>query len=125
MALELSGKVIQLLSEQTGTGKNGQWSKQDFIIETEEQYPRKVCFSAWGEKVTLIKSLKTGTLVKVSFNVESREFNGKWYTDLRLWKIEAPESAGNTVATGGYTDAGLEPLSTGDSEEGGENDLPF
>lgn len=125
MALELSGKVVQVLSEQTGTGKNGQWSKQDFIIETEEQYPRKVCFSAWGEKVSMIKSLKAGTQVKVSFNVESREFNGKWYTDLRLWKIEAPEPAGNTVAAGSYTDAGLEPLSTGDSEEGGENDLPF
>jgi len=125
MALDLSGRVVQILSEQTGTGKNGQWSKQDFIIETEEQYPRKVCFSAWGEKVSMIKSLKTGTLVKVSFNVESREFNGKWYTDLRLWKIETPEPAGNTVASGGYTDAGLEPLSTGDSEEGGENDLPF
>ncbi|MBN1789688.1 MAG: DUF3127 domain-containing protein [Bacteroidales bacterium] len=125
MALELSGKVIQVLSEQTGTGKNGQWSKQDIIIETEEQYPRKVCFSAWGDKVSLIKSLKTGTQVKVSFNVESREFNGKWYTDLRLWKIESPEASGSAVATGGYADAGLEPLSTGDSEDGGENDLPF
>ncbi len=125
MALELSGKVIQILSEQTGTGKNGQWSKQDFIIETEEQYPRKVCFSAWGEKVSMIKSLKTGTLVKVSFNVESREFNGKWYTDLRMWKIETPEPAGNAMAAGGYSDAGLEPLTPGDAEEGGENDLPF
>jgi hypothetical protein len=84
MALELSGRVLQVLSEQTGTGKNGQWSKQDFVIETEEQYPRKVCFSAWGEKISMIKSLKKDTVVKVSFNVESREFNGKWYTDLRM-----------------------------------------
>jgi hypothetical protein len=125
MALELSGKVIQILSEQSGTGKNGQWSKQDFIIETEEQYPRKVCFSAWGEKVAMIKSLKTGALVKVSFNVDSREFNGKWYTDLRLWKIETAESAGNAVAAGGYADAGLEPLTPDESDEGGNNDLPF
>jgi len=58
MALELSGKIIQLLAEQTGTGKNGQWLRQDFIIETQEQYPRKVCFSAWGDKVSLLKTLK-------------------------------------------------------------------
>jgi len=125
MALEVSGKVILILSEQTGTGKNGPWSKQDFVIETEEQYPRKVCFSAWGEKVSMIKELKTGTPVKVSFNVESREFNGKWYTDLRLWKIETQETADRTVATTGRTDDGLEPLLPGDAEEGDGNDLPF
>jgi hypothetical protein len=55
MANELSGKVMLILPEQTGTGKNGQWSKQDFVIETEEQYPKKVCFSAWGEKVAQVK----------------------------------------------------------------------
>jgi hypothetical protein len=125
MALELSGKVIQMLSEQTGTGKNGQWSKQDFVIETEEQYPRKVCFSAWGEKVSMIKALKTGAHVKVSFNVESREFNGKWYTDLRLWKIETAEPEGSPVAAGNAADAGLEPLLPGDAEETADNDLPF
>jgi hypothetical protein len=125
MALEISGKVIQILSEQSGTGKNGQWSRQDFIIETEEQYPRKVCFSAWGEKVSLIKALKAGTSVKVSFNVESREFNGKWYTDLRLWKIELQDQTNSSSVTPSYTDTGLEPLSADDSEGTAENDLPF
>jgi hypothetical protein len=125
MALEISGKVIQILSEQTGTGKNGQWYRQDFVIETEEQYPRKVCFSAWGEKASVIKDLKAGTSVKVSFNVESREFNGKWYTDLRLWKIEMQEQASNASVTGNNADAGLEPLSADDSEGTADNDLPF
>ena len=125
MALELSGKVMQLLSEQTGTGKNGQWVKQDFIIETEEQYPRKVCFSAWGEKVSMVKTLKAGTPVKVSFNIESREFNGRWYTDLRIWKLEIAESAGDTAAPAHAADPGLEPLLPGGTEDSGENDLPF
>ena len=58
MALEISGKLLQILPEQTGTGKNGQWIKQDFIIETQEQYPRKVCFSAWGDKAALVKNLE-------------------------------------------------------------------
>lgn len=123
MALELSGKIIQLLPEQTGTGKNGQWLRQDFVIETQEQFPRKVCFSAWGDKVSLVKALKTDTEVNVSFNVESREYNGKWYTDLRVWKIDMQnQSAGQPVAD---NSTGLEPLSASDSEETGENDLPF
>ncbi len=88
MAHELTGKVLQVLPEQTGTGRNGQWSRQDFIVETQEQYPKKVCFSAWGDKVSQLKTFKTDDIVKVSFNIESREFNGRWYTDLRVWKIE-------------------------------------
>jgi hypothetical protein len=126
MALEISGKVKLILSEQTGTGKNGQWSKQDFVIETEEQFPRKVCFSAWGEKLSMVKALKPEALVKVSFNVESREFNGKWYTDLRVWKIEPQDQAGRPAAQpGNFPDAGLEPLSAEDSEGAADNDLPF
>jgi hypothetical protein len=88
MALELSGKVVAILQEQTGTGKNGVWVRQDFVVETSEQYPKKICFSAWGDKAAIVKNLTPGTSVKVAFNAESREYNGRWYTDLRTWKIE-------------------------------------
>lgn len=88
MSLEISGKIIQLLPEQTGNGKNGTWVRRDFVIETTEQYPKKVCFSGWGDKASLVSGLTPGQTVKVSFNPESREYNGKWYTDLRAWKIE-------------------------------------
>jgi hypothetical protein len=125
MALELSGKIIQLLAEQTGTGKNGQWLRQDFIIETQEQYPRKVCFSAWGDKVSLLKALKADAEVTVSFNVESREFNGKWYTDLRIWKIDRQNKQAVQPAADNIADAGLEPLSADDSAGKDDNDLPF
>ena len=125
MALELSGKVIQILPEQTGTGKNGQWSRQDFVLETQEQYPRKVCFSAWGDKVSLVKTLKTDSVINVSFNVESREYNGKWYTDLRVWKVEMQDQANKPPVTGNYADTALEPLSPEDSEGAADNDLPF
>ncbi len=121
MALELSGKLVQILPEQTGTGKNGQWTKQDFIIETQEQYPRKVCISAWGDKTAVLKSLKPGSIISVSFNAESREFNGRWYTDLRAWKIEQQaQSVPQQVADNpGY----LEPISQSEDHE--PNDLPF
>ena len=120
MALELSGKLLSILPEQTGTGKNGQWTKQDFVIETQEQYPRKVCFSAWGDKAALLKSLTPGALVNVAFNAESREFNEKWYTDLRAWKIDSASQQPAQQAPENY-DA-LEPLLPGENEP---NDLPF
>jgi hypothetical protein len=89
MALEITGKLNKVLPEVTGTGKNGQWVKQEFIIQTEEQFPKMVCFSVWGDKVASIKNISEGSQVKVSFNAESREYSGRWYTDLRAWKIES------------------------------------
>jgi len=127
MAHELTGKVLQVLPEQTGTGRNGQWSRQDFIVETQEQYPKKVCFSAWGDKVSQLKSFKTDDTVKVSFNIESREFNGRWYTDLRVWKIETGFQE-KTQGVDRFIDPGLptdlQPL-TADDVNGEKDDLPF
>ncbi len=60
MALEISGKVKQYFPNRPEPVKNGQWLRQDFVIETQEQYPRKVCFSAWGDKSIHGKSIKAG-----------------------------------------------------------------
>lgn len=89
MALEITGKLISKLSLLTGTSKSGNnWQKQEFVIETLDQYPKKVCAQLWGDKTDQLSQFEIGSTLKVSFDVESREFNGKWYTDLRAWKIE-------------------------------------
>jgi hypothetical protein len=88
MALELIGKLIKILPVQSGTSARGVWSKQDFIIETQEQYSRKICISAWGERVNELSMISEGDLLKVNFTLESREFNERWYTDVRAWRIE-------------------------------------
>lgn len=88
MALELTGKIILLLPPQSGTSARGSWNKQDFVIETNEQYPRKICISAWNERANEVGQIPIGTAVKVAVNIESREFNGKWYTDVRMWSIQ-------------------------------------
>jgi Domain of unknown function (DUF3127) len=90
--MEIQGKVSQILALQTGAGKNGQWRKQDFILETEGQVSRKICLSLWGEKIDQF-SLNTGETVTVFFDLESREYNGRWYTDAKAWKISRPENA--------------------------------
>lgn len=88
--MKIIAKLTQLLPLQTGIGKNGQWRKQDIIVETESQYPKKICISIWGDKINE-KQLVIGTILDISFDLESREFNGKWYTDVKAWKIDWTE----------------------------------
>ena len=90
--MQISAKLIQLLPLQTGTGKNGQWKKQDIVVETEATYPKKICISVWGDKIDT-SILQPGNMLKIDFDVESREYNSRWYTDVKAWKIEAVGSS--------------------------------
>jgi hypothetical protein len=95
MALELVGKLIKVLPEVTGQGKNGPWNKQEFVIETlDSQYPKKVCMTAWGEKTNDLKQFADGDTLKATFSAESREYNDRWYTELRAFRIELTEGDG-------------------------------
>ena len=90
MAMELEGRIARKLNVQTGTSARGAWSKQEFIFEYQEGiYPAQICMNVWGEdKVRELDKYQVGDKVKVSFNLSSREFNGRWYTDVRAWRIE-------------------------------------
>lgn len=100
MALELEGKIITKLPVQTGTSARGPWSKQEFVIEYQEgNYPTQVCFNVWGEdKVKDLEKFQAGETVKVSFNLSSREYNGRWYSDIRAWRIEHADQAAQAAA---------------------------
>jgi len=84
--MQITAKLTQLLPIQTGTGKNGEWKKQDIIVETDGQYPKKVCISIWGEKINE-QQLVIGNSLTIDFEIESREFSGRWYTDIKAWKV--------------------------------------
>jgi len=86
--MTLTGTIFTILDTESGQGKNGEWKKQIFVIETEGEYPKKVAFTAWNAGVEALGQLREGQKVTVSYNPESREYNGKWYTDLKAWKIE-------------------------------------
>jgi len=88
MSVELKGRLVQKLQKESGEGRNGRWEKQQFVIETQEQYPKKVCIVCWGDKISMLESLNEGDQLNVSVNIESREFNNRWYTDVRAWRIE-------------------------------------
>jgi hypothetical protein len=128
--MDITAKVTEILAEQSGQGRNGTWVKISFVVETQEQYPRKICIDAWGDKVDMVKSLKPGETVKVDFDIESREYNGRWYTNVKAWRIEKQtEEAGGGAApadTPPLPDF-EEPASSGSSEPSFEptDDLPF
>jgi hypothetical protein len=117
--MEIKGKVVQLLQLQTGQGKKGPWKKQEFIIETQGQYPKKVCLSAWGDKVDQY-NLAVGDEVSVAVDLESREYNGRWYTEARAWKLE--KSGGSSRASNNTPPPGDEPFY---ADNTASDDLPF
>ena len=94
MALEIEGTLAQKLPVQSGSSARGPWTKQEFILEFPDgNFTAKACFTAWGqEKVQDLGKYQVGDKVKVSFNLKSREYNGRWYNDLQIWKI-APAGA--------------------------------
>jgi hypothetical protein len=84
--MEINGKIIELLEEKSGESAKGTWRKQEYILETDGQYPKKVCFMVWGDKIDAF-SIKQGENLNISVDLESREFNGRWYTDVKAWKV--------------------------------------
>ena len=89
--LELNGTITAIAEVQEGTAKSSgkSWKKSGFVVETKGEYPKSVYFTVFGEEKVenLLKFNKVGQDVDVSFNVESREYNGKYYTDLQAWRI--------------------------------------
>ena len=120
--MDITGKIISILPEETGQGKNGPWKKQNFILETQEQYPKKVCIAVWGDKVDL-KSFGTNENVTVGINIESREFNGKWFTDIKAWRVIKSDSGKHAPSEQEYIPP--EKAQVFEPEEGPVNDLPF
>lgn len=122
MAIEIKCKLLDKLAVQNGTSARGPWSKQDFIVETIEQYPRKICMNVWGQdKVNELSAFNAGEMLTVSVNIESREFNGRWYTDVRAWRIQREAQEGGQMPPQG--DPFMNVSATVAEDDGG--DLPF
>ena len=102
--MELEGKIAQKLAVQTGTSARGTWSKQEFVLEYQDgSFPAQVCMNVWGDdKVRELDKYQVGDKIKASIQVSSREYNGRWYTDVRAWRIE-PAGAQQSAPAGGYT----------------------
>ena len=124
MELKIAGRVVEVLDEQSGESRNGPWRKRDFILETEGDYPRKVCITQWGDDIEKF-GVGEGDQLTAHIDIQSREYNGRWYTDVKAWKIE---KAGGGVSDIPSTDAqGMRrpgPAGGDDAAEA-DDDLPF
>lgn len=132
MAMELEGRIARKLNVQTGTSARGAWAKQEFILEYQEgNFPSQVCMNVWGDdKVKELDKYQVGDRVRISFNLSSREYNGRWYTDVRAWRIEPANATqpeyNYSQSAGSYSAPTGAPMpSADDMSSPVEDDLPF
>lgn len=97
--MEFEGLVYKVLPVVKGQGARGEWTKQEVVFELPGEFNRKLCVGFWGDKALDAATLKPGEAVEVSINLESREYNGRWYTEARAWKM-ARKVAEPTAAAG-------------------------
>lgn len=123
--MDITAKLVQVLPVQEGEGKNGHWKRNTIIVETDGQYPKKVCINFFGDRID-ISQFKEGEMLTVSFDLESREFNGRWYTDVRAWRIDAAGAStpmGQPIGATPMTPSTPAPVF--DATKGENDDLPF
>ena len=125
--MEIKGKITHILPEQTGEGKNGTWRKNSFVIEIPGQFTKSVAIMVWGDKWNEYQ-LAIGEEITAHIDIESREWQGKWFTDVKAWKIEKgagieapPPPAENT----GFTAPPPVQNAPAGEEPDFDDDLPF
>ena len=132
MDLKITGKVTQILEEQSGEGKNGTWRKQEFILQTEGDYPKDVCIIQWGDNIDQF-AIKEGERLTTHIDIQSREFKGRWYTDIKAWRIERegdaaaaqPQAKGKAQPAGPGANFPEDEDSGSSSSTDFDDDLPF
>ncbi len=130
--MEIEGRIIQILPLQEGVSGNGNWKKQEYILETNAQYPKKICFTIFvgatsREDRIATSNIQLGEELRVSVDLDSREYNGRWYTSVNAWKVERLQAvAQQDMGQGGFA----APFPPADPFAGSDNgnsadDLPF
>jgi hypothetical protein len=124
--MEVNGKIIQKLPPVNGTSRNGNtWTKQEYVLETQDAYPKKIFFDFFGERANQY-NLEVGDVVILSFDIDSHEYNGRWYTSIRGWKAEkttgAPAQQGAAPAR---SDNAPAAPSADFKKPSSDDDLPF
>lgn len=133
--MDITGRLIQILPETSGESQRGHWVRGGFVIETDDAYPRKVAFTLFGEdRLAMVKQLQLNNLVIVTFSPESREYNDRWYTDLRCVRVIPAGTAMPQPPAAPQPTAYAQPAAAPSSQAGadtvpfaqsGDDDLPF
>ena len=97
--MEIIGKAIAALPVKSGVSQRSgeQWQSREYVIETQEQYPKKICFEVFGTDKLKEFNIRNNDLIKVHFDITAREYNGKWYNSIRAWKVEHVNQDGSVA----------------------------
>ena len=97
--MEIIGKAIAALPVKSGVSQRTgeQWQSREYVIETQEQYPKKMCFEVFGTDKLKEFNIRNNDLIKVHFDITAREYNGKWYNSIRAWKVEHVNQDGSAA----------------------------
>lgn len=120
MDLKITGEVVNVLDEESGQGRNGTWRKRAFILKTPGDYPKQVCVVQWGDSIDKFP-VESGETITAHIDIQSREYNGRWYTDVKAWRIDRDAGGSSRPPLGDEPPLPEEP---GDMDQG-DNDLPF
>lgn len=131
--MEITGKIIYVLPERSGTSARGEWKAQSFVVETEDNYPRKMVFDVFGAERLQTFNIKVGDKVKVSFDIDAHEYQGRWFNNIRAYDVlhldaAAAQAAGQAAAAAPQTtQAAPAPFPPAQPDAAGEStdDLPF
>ena len=101
--MELTGKIIAVLPAQGGVSQRtgNPWKSQDYVIETQETYPKKCCFNVFGDEKIQEMNIQLGETLTVSLDINANEYQGKWYNQVRAWKVERIAQAQQATAPQG------------------------
>ncbi len=115
--MEVQGKIIVILPESSGEGKNGAWRSRDAVLETDGQYPKRVVFNLFGDAIDKFPFV-IGDMVTVSFDIDSREYNGRWYPSIKAWRVNVSGGSSDSVASVASVASPISPMEL-------DNGLPF
>lgn len=136
--MELQGKIIAALDKRSGTSARGEWQSQEFVLETHDTYPKKMVFSVFGADRLARFNIQVGQEVMVSFDIDAREYQGRWFNSIRAFDVRlvdpasigvmgqpaAPMAATVSPEMSTPTPAPFPPAQP-EAENKSEDDLPF
>lgn len=134
--MEIQGKVIAVLPERSGVSARGEWKSQTYVIETQEQYPKKMAFDVFGADKIASFSIHSGEVINVSFDIDAHEYQGRYFNQIRAWNVtkvsqQAMASSANAAGVANPTNQqNLFPPEQQSAQQqaqqrGNSDDLPF
>lgn len=129
--MEIQGRIIAVLPLREGTSSKGAWQSQEYVVETHEQYPKKLVFNVFGADKINQFAIKQGEELKVSFDIDTHEYNGRWFNNIRAWAVQRVSNVSvqptQTMVTNNQPvqQQAVPQQQTVPQQQGQSDDLPF